>query len=62
MLVIESITDCRKKFHGKRAQRTKTGNLGMLLSGIMKVKTIVKTVIIARGFRRDQRNPRRELL
>jgi len=34
----------------------------MLLSGIMKVKTIVKTVIIARGFRRDQRNPRRELL
>jgi hypothetical protein len=62
MLPIETITESRKKFHGRRAHRTKTGNFSIVLLGIMKVNTMVKTAIMARGFRRDQRIPRAEFL
>jgi hypothetical protein len=62
MLEVEVMTEAEKKFQGRRPQSTKTGNLGTALWGSIMVKTMVKTTVIKRGFRRVQRKPRREFL
>ena len=56
------IMEVLKKFQGRSAQSTNTGNLGMVMFGSMTVNTTVNTVMSSSGLTSDHRNPSTEFL